>query len=188
MSFQAYLDNIKAKTGKTPDDFQKLAAEKGLLKPGVKTGQIVQWLKSDFELGHGHAMAIAGILTRPGSPKPTAEDRLDQLFSGNKAHWKKPCEEFLTQIRRFGSDVDTKPNETYVNLLRGTTKFAILQVSTADRVDIGIKLKGLAIGGRLEASGSWNAMVTHRVKIHEPSELDSELLSWLKLAYDTKRN
>lgn len=58
MSFQAYLDNIQTKTGKTPDDFKKLAEEKGLLKPDVKAGQIVAWLKEDFELGHGHAMAM----------------------------------------------------------------------------------------------------------------------------------
>ena len=51
MSFQAYLDNIKAKTGKTPEDFQVLAEKKGLLREGVKTGQIVAWLKEDFGLG-----------------------------------------------------------------------------------------------------------------------------------------
>ena len=58
MSFQAYIDNIKAKTGKTPADFKKLADKKGLLKPGIKAGEIVKWLKEDFDLGHGHAMAI----------------------------------------------------------------------------------------------------------------------------------
>jgi hypothetical protein len=56
MSFQAYIDNIKTKTGKSPDDFIKLAGEKGilekgLLKPTVKAGQIVEWLKNDFQLG-----------------------------------------------------------------------------------------------------------------------------------------
>jgi hypothetical protein len=63
MSFQAYIDNIKTKTGKTPADFKKLAAQKGFLekgnlKPTVKAGEIVKWLKEDFDLGHGHAMAI----------------------------------------------------------------------------------------------------------------------------------
>ena len=58
MSFQAYIDNIKAKTGKTPADFKKLAEKKGLLKEGVKAGGIVKLLKEDFDLGHGHAMAI----------------------------------------------------------------------------------------------------------------------------------
>ena len=58
MTFQAYLDNIKAKTGKGPDDFRKIADKKGLLKPGVKAGAIVAWLADDFDLGRGHAMAI----------------------------------------------------------------------------------------------------------------------------------
>jgi hypothetical protein len=66
MSFQAYIDNIKIKTGKTPADFKKLAEEKGFLKKGalaegIKAGQIVTWLKSDFDLGHGHAMAIYAL-------------------------------------------------------------------------------------------------------------------------------
>lgn len=61
MSFQAYIDNIKAKTGKTPEDFKSLAQKKGFIKSGditVKAGEIVAWLKEDFSLGHGHAMAI----------------------------------------------------------------------------------------------------------------------------------
>jgi hypothetical protein len=58
MSFQAYIDNIKTKTGKTPSDFKKLVRKEGLLKPGVKAMPVVAWLKRDFGLGHGHAMAI----------------------------------------------------------------------------------------------------------------------------------
>lgn len=63
MSFQAYLDNIKAKTGKTPADFKKLAEAKGFmeqgkLNPQTKATEITNWLKEEFELGHGHAMAI----------------------------------------------------------------------------------------------------------------------------------
>jgi hypothetical protein len=67
MSFQAYLDNIEKKTGNSPEEFKKLATEKGFLengkfKPDAKAGQIVQWLKNDFDLGHGHAMAIYALL------------------------------------------------------------------------------------------------------------------------------
>lgn len=67
MSFQAYLDNIQAKTGKTPADFRKMAEELGYsnasgLAQGVKAGQIIAWLKKDFGLGHGHAMAIVALL------------------------------------------------------------------------------------------------------------------------------
>lgn len=62
MTFQAYIENIQAKTGKTPEDFRKLANAKGLLEPGTKATQITDWLKADFDLGHGHAMAIYATL------------------------------------------------------------------------------------------------------------------------------
>lgn len=70
MTFQAYLDNIQAKTGKSPDDFKMMAAKKGYtengtLRKGIKAGEIVAWLKADFELGHGHAMAIVALLKGP---------------------------------------------------------------------------------------------------------------------------
>ncbi len=66
MTFKAYIDNIQTKTGKTPDDFRRLAEQKGLvvsgkIKAGVKAGQIVDWLKEDFDLGRGHAMAIYAL-------------------------------------------------------------------------------------------------------------------------------
>jgi len=61
MSFQAYIDNIYTKTGKTPEDFLEAAKAKGMVGPDVKVMQIVNWLKADYGLGHGHAMAI--ILT-----------------------------------------------------------------------------------------------------------------------------
>ena len=67
MSFQAYIDNIYAKTGKTPSDFKQLAEQKGFLKDGkliptIKATEITNWLKNEFELGHGHAMAIYATL------------------------------------------------------------------------------------------------------------------------------
>jgi hypothetical protein len=58
MSFEAYIRNIEAKTGKTPDDFRALATERGLLGADTKAMPLVGWLKQDFGLGHGHAMAI----------------------------------------------------------------------------------------------------------------------------------
>jgi hypothetical protein len=66
-SFQSYLRTIKEKTGKGPADFRAMAEQKGFtqngaLKPTVKAADIVGWLKSDFELGHGHAMAIYALL------------------------------------------------------------------------------------------------------------------------------
>lgn len=179
MSFQAYLDAVKAKTGKTVADFKALAEGKGL----AKHGEIVRWLKEDFSLGHGHATAVAGSILKPGHFKVPAEDKVEALFAGTKAGWRATYEALMAEIEIFGPDVSVAPTDSYVSLLRGGKKFAIVQPSSAERLDLGVKLKGAAPGGRLEAAGSWNSMVTHRVRVGDPQELDAEVIAWLKRAY-----
>jgi hypothetical protein len=61
MSFQAYLDNIEAKTGKTPNDFIAMAKTKGFTNE-TKAGEILAWLKKDFALGRGHGMALIHVI------------------------------------------------------------------------------------------------------------------------------
>ena len=70
MSFQGYLDSIEKQTGVTPDRFIALAQEKGFTVPGTKATPITDWLKADFGLGHGHAMAIVKLLRERGGLVP----------------------------------------------------------------------------------------------------------------------
>lgn len=80
MSFQAYIDNIQAKTGKSAADFRALAKEKGLIddngiSPGVKAGHIIDWLKTDFDLGRGHAMALFALFKGEKRPSTSTSRR-----------------------------------------------------------------------------------------------------------------
>jgi Domain of unknown function (DUF4287)/Domain of unknown function (DUF5655) len=179
MSFQAYLDTVKAKTGKTPADFAKLALDKGL----TKHGELVAWLKNDFELGHGHANAIVNVLLKSESRAASGDEKLEKLFSGKKAVWLEPVKILISSIKELGVDIEAVANETYVNILVGKKKMAIVQPSSAERLEVGIKIKGLAPTERLEAAGTWNNMVTHRVRVTDAKELDAELLGWIKQAY-----
>ncbi len=183
MSFQAYLDNIKAKTGKSPDDFRKIAEKKGLLKSGVKAMQIVGWLKEDFGLGHGHAMAIYAVLSSLKEKNTTPEESIGRHFTGSKSHWLGVFESLIKKIKGFGDDLNLGTTNTYISILKGTKKFAIVQI-TGERMDIGVKLKNVEPTKRFESSGSWNVMVTHRVRIIEPKQIDAEVLAWLKRAYN----
>lgn len=70
MSFQAYIDNIYAKTGMKPEDFLEAAKTKHILGPDVKVMTIVNWLKSEYGLGHGHAMAIVLTFRNAGAIPP----------------------------------------------------------------------------------------------------------------------
>jgi hypothetical protein len=179
MSFQAYLDTIKAKTGKTPDDFRALAAKQGL----TKYSEIVAWLKADYGLGQGHANAMAQLLANAEKLNASPDDKLAAHFSGKKAKWRQSYDALAAKVSAFGEDVSLSPNSNYINVQRGGKKFAILQISTTERFDIGIKLKGVSPTERFEAAGSWNAMVTHRVRITEPEQIDVEVLAWFRKAY-----
>ncbi|WP_368499382.1 DUF4287 domain-containing protein [Herbiconiux sp. A18JL235] len=182
MTFQAYLDTIKAKTGKGPDDFRALAADRGLTGPGVKAGDVVAWLADDFGLGRGHAMAIYSILKNDAAPRVAPDERVAKQFAGAKAVWRPTFDAIVAHARSLGSDVDVAPTDSYVSLVRDGRKFAVV-AATAKRLDLGVKLKNDDPGERFEPSGTWNAMVTHRARLDEPGELDAELLGWIDRAY-----
>ncbi len=78
---------------------------------------------------------------------------------------------------------ERSPKKGYVSYRR-SKQFVLVQPSTATRIDVGIQLKGVAPTARLEASGSFNAMVSHRVRIESLADIDAELRGWLKQAYE----
>jgi hypothetical protein len=185
MSFQAYLDTVKSTTGMDPADFRAAAEQKGLLADGVKTGEIVAWLAADYGLGRGHAMAIVATFkpTRAADKSAqTGADPVDAHFTGAKAHWRAAFDRIVGTAGEFGP-VSLGTTNSYISLLKGRAKFAVVAV-TGERLDVGIKLKGAEPSDRFEASGSWNSMVTHRVRITDPAQIDDELVDWLRRAYE----
>ncbi|TBN56641.1 DUF4287 domain-containing protein [Glaciihabitans arcticus] len=187
MSFQAYIDTIKAKTGLDPADFRKLAISRGLIDEaglvrGVTTTDVVNWLAADFDLGRGHAMALITTFKPTAGAQFPIEDMLGKHFGGAKEHWRATFDGLLSTLSEHGP-VSVAATQSYVSLLKGKAKFAIV-AATADRLDVGIKLRSEAPTNRFEASGSWNSMVTHRVRVTDAAQLDAELLDWLRRAYD----
>lgn len=182
MSMQAYHDSITAKTGKTPEQLIDLAGADGLLQPGIKAGQIITWLKDNYGLGHGRAMAIVATIKKQAEPEPSTDEKVARHFTGKKAGWRPVYDRLVQKVTTFGPDADVLAGATYLSLRRAGKKFAIVQV-TAERLDIGIKLKDAQPHERLEVAGTWNSMVTHRVRICRAAEVDQELLGWLERAY-----
>jgi hypothetical protein len=180
MTFQAYLDTIKAKTGLGPDDFRRLAAEKGYLEPGTRPKVILDWVKADYDLGPGHGMAIVSILGMHEGAGMSDDEKFDAQFAGKKAAWRPAFDSLVAGVH---GEVSLAPTNTYISLLSGTSKFAVVALS-GERMDVGIKLKGEPATPRFEASGTWNAMVTHRVRVTNADQVDAELLDWLQRAYD----
>lgn len=183
MTFQAYLDTIKAKTGMAPDDFEAIARDKGLLGAGVPAGPIITWLDADYGLGRGHAMALISVFRGRLDGPPSMDVALAKFFAGPKSKWQLTWDELMATVMKFGPDVSLQPTDTYVGIVRKGKKFAVV-ATTAARMDVGLKLKGEPATARLVASGNWNAMVTHRVQLFDGAELDDQLVAWLREAYD----
>jgi hypothetical protein len=70
MTFQAYIDNIRLKTGKTPEQLKDHATQAGIYAPDMKAAELVAWLKKEYALGHGHAMAIWAVWKEKGWVRP----------------------------------------------------------------------------------------------------------------------
>lgn len=124
------------------------------------------------------------MLLKSETRKSSADEKLKKLCAGKKALWRETCDALIAKLKAFDREVHAVANETYVNVLVGKKKFALLQPSSNERFDVGIKLKGVQPTDRLELAGSWNTMVTHRVRITDPKQIDAELLGWLKQAYN----
>ena len=177
---QTMINNMPEKTGKSLDQWLKIVGRKKF----EKHGEIVRYLKSDFGIGHGFANLIAHRHRDAGPIGAGGEsDLVAAQYGGAKAGLKPVYDALIGIAENLGEDVEVSPKKTYVSLRR-SKQFALVQPSTKDRVDVGINLKGVEPGGRLEASGSFNAMVTHRVRITDGKQVDAELERWLKKAYN----
>ena len=173
------IANLKDKTGKTLEEWLALIGAPA----GRRHGEIMKLLKGEHGVSHGFANLITHhALDSMPAPQGDA-DLVAAQYAGSKAGLKPIYDKLAALVEGFGEDVELAPKKAYVSLRRAK-QFGLIQPSTKTRVDVGINLKGRAPEGRLEASGSFNAMVSHRVKLASPEDVDSELEAWLKAAYD----
>lgn len=173
------IANYEKNTGKPLEAWIEIARKACL----AKHGEIVKLLKEKHGMGHGYANLVAQRVLAGGAPEPAGEDLVAAQYAGAKAGLRPLYDQLAKAVGKFGSDVELAPKKTYVSLRR-KKQFALVQPSTAERLDVGINLKGTAPRGRLEASGSFNAMVSHRVRVTAAKDIDAELVGWLKSAYD----
>ncbi len=173
------IANMKTSTGKSLEEWLKIVAKSKL----AKHGEIVKMLKADHGLGHGFANLVGHKALASDAGSHDGEDLVATQYAGPKAALKPIYDKLAGIIEGFGKDIEFSPKKAYVSLRR-SKQFGLIQPSTAARLDLGLNLKGVEPKGRLEASGSWNAMCSHRVKLASSSDVDAEVKAWLKQAYD----
>lgn len=176
----AMIANMPERTGNSLAQWLKLTTKQA----SAKHSEIVKWLKAEHGLTQGFANLIAHetLNARSGAAPASGDELVQAQYAGPKAELRPIYDAILAAVCKLGKDVEVAPKKAYVSLRR-SKQFAIVQPSTRTRIDLGIKLTGKEPEGRLEASGSWNAMVTHRVRLESKADFDAAVKRWLKQAY-----
>lgn len=170
--------NIEIRTGKTIEQLIAYVAGSGL----EKHSEIVSLLKSSLGLGHGDANAIAHLAkAAEKSPDHVAADPLDALYVGPKVTLRPIHDSLLAHLNRLGT-FEAAPKQKYVSYRR-KKQFAMIGPATNTRVDVGLNIKELPSSPRLEKLPA-GQMCNFRVKVTEVTQVNLELIAWIKAAYD----
>tara|TARA_R110002073_G_scaffold5409_1_gene33301 strand:+ start:6389 stop:6958 length:570 start_codon:yes stop_codon:yes gene_type:complete len=179
---RSMIANMPEKTGRALDEWLVLAGQ----APERKHGKIIAWLKGEQGLTHGYANLVATAYLNPERLAPQTANLNADLVAAQYAGKEilRPIHDRLMQAARaLGDDVELSPKKTYVSLRR-SKQFALVQPSTKTRLDLGLNLGALAPTGRLEVAGSFNAMVSHRVRLESVEAVNAELVDWMRKAYE----
>ena len=176
------IDNLQKNTGKSLDEWKQIVTASGI----QKHNDIIKFLKTDHGFTHGFANLVA--LKAKGTDAGSAEspEQLIQKQYQGKEALQAMYASLVAALKGFGDDVELAPKNAYVSV-RAKKQFALIQPSTKTRLDIGINLKGIEPEGRLEKSGSFNAMCSHRVRTETIDDINPELIGWLQAAYEQAR-
>ena len=173
------IANLEEKTGKNLEQWIAITNATKL----AKHGEIVKFLKAEHGMTHGYANLVAHKALQSDTWSAAGDELVSAQYAGAKAGLRPIYDHLVERVSGFGADVEISPKKSYVSLRR-SKQFAIVQPSTRTRVDVGINLKEVDPTERLEASGSFNSMVSHRVRVTESDQVDHELIDWLRQAYD----
>lgn len=174
-ALQTMINNMPEKTGKALNEWKKILAKETF----AKHSESVNFLKNIHGLTHGFANTIVALSKDSGD---APEDLVINQYTG-KEGLKPIYENLVSVVKKFGKDVVITPKKGSVSLIRNK-QFALIKPATKTRIDLGLKLKGMEVTERLENSGPFGTMCTHRVRLQSEIEIDDELIDWLNRAYN----
>lgn len=174
-ALKTMIDNMPEKTGKSLSEWKTILNEKSF----AKHSEGVNYLKTAHNVTHGFANTI---VTLSKDEDNASEDLIENQYHG-KENLIPIYKALITFIKSLGDDVTITPKKGSVSIIR-KRQFVLIKPATKTRIDLGFKLKNKPINERLENSGPFGTMCTHRVKISELKEINSELKKWIQEAYE----
>ncbi len=163
------------KTGKSLEEWKRILKEKSF----ENHSEGVRFLKSEFGVTHGFANTIVS-LSKDSDSSP--ENLVETQYKG-KENLIPLYEEIVSFVKSLGSDISISPKKGSVSIVR-KRQFILIKPATKTRIDLGFKIKDKPTTDRLENSGPFGTMCTHRVRLSNLSQIDSDLKGWIKEAYE----
>ena len=177
-ALKTMIDNMPEKTGKSLDDWKLILKDKSF----EKHSEGVKYLKTEHNVTHGFANTI---VTLSKDENNSEEDLVETQYKGKEKLF--PIyKELIVLIKTLGTDVTITPKKGSVSIIR-KRQFILIKPATKIRIDLGFKLKDKPTTKRLENSGPFGTMCTHRVQISNVKEIDNELKNWIKEAYEKSK-
>lgn len=177
---QTMLSNMPEKTGKALEKWFAILKTKNF----EKHGQMLTFLKEEYGLTHGYANTIALLFRQNAEGGPPKDEDLIAAQYEKKPNLKPIFDKLIEQVQSFGPDVEIAPKISYVSLRR-SKQFGIIQPSTKTRMDIGLNLTSdIKVRGSLIEGDRWSGMCTHRLEIQTVQEITTEIIEWLRKAYE----
>ena len=175
-ALQTMIENMPEKTGKSLDEWKEILQSNSF----SKHSEGVKFLKEAYQVTHGFANTIVSLSEEE---RPADNDLVAAQYKGKESLF--PIYQELTKyVDSLGNDVTITPKKGSVSIIR-KRQFVLIKPATKSRIDLGFKMKGKPTTNRLEDSGPFGTMCTHRVQLIDLSQIDSELKSWIKEAYDS---
>ena len=181
-ALQTQLTNIEKRTGKSLEALAAIVKKSGL----TKHGEIRDMLKRDLGMGHGDANTLVHyVLKSDGATAAEGKGGdavLDGIYAGPKEALRPIHEKVMAAVTKFGP-FEIAPKKGYVSL-RGKKQFAMIGPATKSQVEIGLNMKDVPATARLSAVPP-GGMCQYKVRVADPSEVDAELIAWIRKAYDS---
>jgi hypothetical protein len=172
------IENLRKNTGKSLEQWISIVSQEKF----EKHGQIVKFLKERYEFSHGFANLVALKTAAAAKPETSSGDLIAQQYEG-KEHFRPLYDRLVSEIMKFGPDIEIAPKKAYVSLRRNK-QFALLQPASKTRYEIGIILRDQPATGKLQAITTPNAMCSHKIILSSDKDLDNEVIKWLNAAYE----
>jgi hypothetical protein len=177
-ALQTMIYNLPEKTGKSLDEWKVILREKSF----SKHSEGVKFLKSEHGVSHGFANTIVSLSKEENN---APEDLVAAQYKGKEV-LKPIYDGLITYVNSLGNDVTITPKKGSVSIIR-KRQFILIKPATKTRIDLGFKIKDKPTTERLENSGPFGTMCTHRVRLTNASEVDEELKGWITEAYEKSR-